>query len=159
MTNTIGDTFYLLLNATINLTHFIADQLGEPRQVRTEQLSKLLCMMGEFPASTDVEITNKKWYFRKFWAPTLFRYNGKSVLEMWADRKGLKASEAMIKLLAVFDSSLATDVYDPHHPEDILMLYMLYGNQDVRHLSPNIIRMLIESVAKMFSVSSRSTAC
>ncbi|KAK0229551.1 hypothetical protein EDD85DRAFT_131680 [Armillaria nabsnona] len=131
-TDTTGDSFYLLVNAAINVTHFIADQLGEPGRVSDEKLSKLLCMMGGLPASTDIEITNKKWYFRKFWAPTLFRYNGKSVLEMWADRKGLKASDAVIKLLAVFDSSLSTDVYDPRHPEDILMLYMLYGNQDQR---------------------------
>ncbi len=147
-TDTTRDTFYILVNAAINLTHFIAVQLDEPGRVSDEHLSKLLGSMEAFPASTDVEVSDKKWYLRKVWAPTLFRYNGTSVWETWADRKGLKASEAMSKLLAVLDSPpLDTDIYDPSDPPDILMLYMLYGNKHVRFPSQNIIQILIESVA------------
>ncbi|SJL16666.1 uncharacterized protein ARMOST_20195 [Armillaria ostoyae] len=131
--DTTGDTFYFSVNAAINLTHFITVQLGEPGRVSDEQLSKLLDAMEAFPASTDVQVADKKWYLRELWAPTLFRYNGKSVWEMWAARNGLKVAEAMMKLLAVLDSPpLDTDIYDPGHPLDILMLYMLYGNKDQR---------------------------
>ncbi|PBK68525.1 hypothetical protein ARMSODRAFT_975925 [Armillaria solidipes] len=133
-TDTTGDTFYFSVNAAINLIHFISVQLDEPGRVSDEQLSKLLGAMEAFPASTDVEVADKKWYLQKVWAPTLFRYNGKSVWDMWAAREGLKFSEAMIKLLAVLDSPpLDTDIYDPADPPDILMLYMLYGKKDQRN--------------------------
>ncbi|PBK68532.1 hypothetical protein ARMSODRAFT_975932 [Armillaria solidipes] len=49
-----------------------------------------------------------------------------SVWEMRADRKGLKVTEAMIKLLDMFDSPpLDTDIYDSSDPLGILMLYKL----------------------------------
>ncbi|KAK0191885.1 hypothetical protein F5146DRAFT_484026 [Armillaria mellea] len=132
-THTTGDTFYYLVNAGINLTHFIADQLGDPGRVSDEQLSKLLGAMVSFPVPPDADISYKKWYFRKVCAPTLFRYNGKSVWDLWATREGWKASAAIMKLLAVFDAPLLdTDIYNPGDPLDILMLYMLYGNRDQR---------------------------
>ncbi len=144
----------------MNLTHFIADQLGEPGRVSDEQLSKLLGAMVAFPAPTDDDVVYKKWYLRKIWAPTLFRYNGNSVWDMWATREGLKAPAAIMKLLAVFDNPLLdTDIYNPGDPLDILMLYMLYGNKDVRSPYKNIIQILIEFVAKMFSISPRRETC
>ncbi len=159
-TDTTGDTFYFLVDAAINLTHFITVQLNEAGRVSDEQLSQLLGAMDGFTASTDVEITHKKWYLRKVWAPTLFRYNGTSVWEMWAARNGLKAAEAMMKLLAVLDSPpLDTDIYDPGDPPNILMLYMLYGNQDVRSPSQHMVQILIESVAKKFSISPGRKTC
>ncbi len=159
-TDTTEDTFYFLVNTAMNLTHFITIQLDEPGRVSNEQLSKLLGAMEAFPASRDVEVTDKKWYLRNTWAPTLFRYDGASVWEMWAHRNGLKASEAMIKLLAVLDSPpLDTEIYNPGDPPDILMLYMLYGNKDVRSPYKNIIQILIEFVAKKLGVSPRRKTC
>ncbi len=131
--------------------HFIAVQLGEPGRVGDEQLLKLLGAMNAFPAPTDAEVADKKWYLENVWAPTLFRYNGDSVWEMWAAREGLKVS--MTKLLTMFDSPLLdTDIYNPGHPPDILMLYMLYGNQDVRSPSQNMVQTLIKYVAKKFGI-------
>ncbi|KAK0437156.1 hypothetical protein EV421DRAFT_1907450 [Armillaria borealis] len=130
-TDITKDTFYFLVNAVINLTHFIAVQLDEPGRMSDEQLWKLLGAMEVFPALTDVKVDDKKWYLRKVWAPTLFHYNGDSVWEMWAAREGLKVS--MTKLLTMFDSPpLDTDIYHPGDPPDIRMLYMLYGNNDQR---------------------------
>ncbi len=131
--------------------------LGE---VSDDLLSKLLSVMEAFPASNDVQVTDKMWYLRNTWAPTLFRYNGTSVWEMWAARDGLKASSALIKLLAILDRPpLDTDIYNPGDPLDILMLYMLYGNEDVRSPYKNTIQILIEIVAKKLGVSPGRKTC
>lgn len=64
VTDTTRDTFYFLVNAAINLTHFIAVQLDEPGRVSDERLSKLLGSMEAFPASTNVKVSDKKWYVK-----------------------------------------------------------------------------------------------
>ncbi|KAK0430617.1 hypothetical protein EV421DRAFT_247623 [Armillaria borealis] len=127
-----------LVVAAINAVHFIVVQLNKPELLNDKQLLRLFEAMEAFIASSDLQPSERQDIL-KLWAPTLLRYCGSSVWEIWKDHQQMQAS--MRSLIATFDD-LPLNIYDPDDHADILVLYMLYGRLE-----------------KIFCVSPRRLTC
>ncbi|SJL11653.1 uncharacterized protein ARMOST_15059 [Armillaria ostoyae] len=117
-----------LAAAAINVVHFIVVQLNEPELLSDKQLLRLFDAMEAFITSSDLQPSERQDILG-LWTPTLLRYCGSSVWEIWKDHQQMQAS--MRSLIAAFDD-LPLNIYDPDDHVDILVLYMLYGRPDNR---------------------------
>ncbi|KAK0492563.1 hypothetical protein EDD18DRAFT_462104 [Armillaria luteobubalina] len=115
--------FPSLAAAAINTAHFIVVQLNKPDLVSDKQLLRLFDAMMAFVMSQ----SSGSRGILQLWAPTLLRYCGKSVWEIWNDRQQIRTS--MELLIAAFDD-IPLNVYDPDDRVEILLLYMLYARPD-----------------------------
>ncbi|KAK0437181.1 hypothetical protein EV421DRAFT_1075943 [Armillaria borealis] len=118
--------FPSLAAAVINAAHFIVVQLNEPELLSDKQLLRLFEAMEAFIASSDLQPSERQDIL-ELWAPTLLRYCGKSVWEIWKGRQQMQVS--MRSLIVAFDD-LPLNIYDPDDHAEILMLYILYGRPD-----------------------------
>ncbi|KAK0204317.1 hypothetical protein DFS33DRAFT_878654 [Desarmillaria ectypa] len=149
--STERNLFPSLAAAAINAAHFIAAQLGEPGLVSNKQLLGLFNAMEAFILSSDLQPSESRDTL-ELWAPTLLRYCGKSILEIWKDDQQIQTS--MGAVIAAF-GDLPLNIYDSDGHADILMLYMLYGHLDARFLHKCLIKKLTMFVEKMSGVSPR----